>query len=129
MPELDFGDNDDEALTVLKGFAHRVNNDLYNHGRDGLLSQFKIFVTKQNTKEEVQEKRHNANTARLNIIIALLAAIAAYIAIVISIGHYSKSAVDPLKFFHTEKTEPALYVLDSPHQSFVDSESHPLKGQ
>jgi hypothetical protein len=74
MPDLDFGESDEEAILVLKGFAHRVNADLYNHGTRGLLTSFNTFMADHAAREDEQEKaqalRHQENSDKLAILSA-----------------------------------------------------------
>lgn len=113
MPDLDFGETDEEAILVLKGFAHRVNTDLYNHGTKGLLTTFNTFVTAHNAKEDeqrrLQEDRHRENTAKINLLIAIATAIGvvvAAISILVTIEVSHKSQLDPAKIFHSMYDEP-----------------------
>ena len=113
MPDLDFGDNDEEAIIVLKGFAHRVNNDLYNSGRDGLLTRFNNFIVEHKTQENLQEKRHIANVTRQNIVIALLGILIAAVGLVRGCSAPVKSMLDPNKIFHTQSKAPETAKFDA----------------
>ena len=108
MSDLDFGKTDQEAIVVLKGFAHRVNNDLYNHGTQGLINKFGTFIVEYRTLETVREKQHKANTVRLNIIIGLLVVVAAYWTLYLTLAHPSKSQVDPMHIFHSQQYDPVV---------------------
>jgi len=57
-------------------------------------------MAKHEAIEEERVRQHRANTARLNIIIAMLMLIAAYIAIIISLRGTEKTFLDPQKLFH-----------------------------
>lgn len=59
-------------------------------------------MTKHAALDEERARQHKSNTDRLNIIIGLLVAIAAYIAIIVSISHPFKSNLDPQKVFHSQ---------------------------
>lgn len=61
-------------------------------------------MTAHNALDAERGRQHKANTDRLNIIIGLLIAIAAYIAIVVSVGKPFKSLIDPLDVFHSQST-------------------------
>jgi hypothetical protein len=74
----------------------RMHRDLYGNGTPGILSRLERFITHHEAQESEREKQHTQNRDRLNIIIALLAAIAAYIAIVVSIHGLPKQAALPL---------------------------------
>jgi len=85
----------------------QVCEDLYDNGQPGLISRVEDFMTTHNALDEERSKQHKANTDRLNIIIGLLIAIAAYIAIVVSVSHPFKSKLDPEHVFHAETYELA----------------------
>lgn len=69
-------------MVALKAHARRVDFDLYNHGQDGLITQFKTFVADHKARESERDKQHKSNRARLNIIIAILGTLALYLALV-----------------------------------------------
>lgn len=85
----------------------QVCDDLYDNGQKGLISRVEEFMTQHEATDRERRRQHEANTTRLNIIIGLLMAIAAYIAIVVSISHPFKSRLDPSKVFHSENQEVA----------------------
>lgn len=82
MAQLDFGDSTEDAVLILKGVVQRMHDDLYNSNKDGLISQFRELRTKLITQQEDQRDRHSANIRRLNVIIALITALAAYLGLV-----------------------------------------------
>lgn len=108
MADLNFGETDREALAVAKDFLQRVNQDLYNHGRDGLITRFNGFIASYEAREKEQEKQHKSNVTRLNLIIAILALIASYIVMIATIKGLGKAKVDDL--FHS--TIPADYTAE-----------------
>lgn len=63
-------------------------------------------MTTHEATDRERRRQHEANTTRLNIIIGLLIAIAAYIAIVVSISNPHKSELDPHKVFHSQADQP-----------------------
>ncbi len=105
MADLNFGETDKEALAVAKDFLQRVNQDLYNHGRDGLITRFNAFLARDEAREEEREKQHKSNVTRLNLIIAILALIASYIVMIATIKGLGKARLDDP--FHS--TIPADY--------------------
>lgn len=80
----------------------QVCDDLYDNGQPGLISRVEDFMITHRALDEERSRQHKANTDRLNIIIGLLVAIAAYIAIVVSVSHPLKTELDPKKVFHSE---------------------------
>jgi len=50
----------------------RMDEDLYNHGKEGLKTQFQTFMTDHKATERTQKEMHKANISRQNLIIALL---------------------------------------------------------
>lgn len=130
MPDLDFGETDEDAILVLKGFADRVNSDLYNHGTKGLLTTFNMFVTAHATQEAMRERqqreRHQENAERLQdiankmghkslswtiagVAVALAGCAIAALAIIVMIrlaNHVGK--LDPEQLFHSQSLEPVL---------------------
>jgi hypothetical protein len=116
MASLDFGDNDKETLIVVRGFCNRVNDTLFDNGKVGLVTTLNRFMTEQSTKEAEREKQHKANIVRLNIIIAILTLIAAYIGLVLTIKHpFSSTHASPDKVFHSLDTNPELSSTQSVH--------------
>jgi hypothetical protein len=114
MPELEFGDTDEQAIVVLKGFAHRVNNDLYNHGTKGLVTTFATFVARheehEETMEEVQKTRHHENSAKMNLLLVLATIgllIVAAASLFVSI-EAKRSHLDPAHLFHSKTLDPLL---------------------
>ena len=113
MPDLDFGETDEEAILVLKGFAHRVNTDLYNHGTKGLLTTFNTFVTDHNAREDEQrrlmEDRHRENASKINLLIAiatLIGVLVTAVSVFVTVEVRSHSRLDPAKIFHSMNDEP-----------------------
>jgi hypothetical protein len=80
----------------------------------GLISRVEAFMTTHRALDEERQKQHKANTDRLNIIIGLLIAIAAYIAIVVSVSHPFKSNLDPQHVFHSENPVLAQFNAHNP---------------
>ena len=115
MPDLDFGETDEEAILVLKGFAHRVNTDLYNHGTKGLLTMFNTFVTDhtatERERDRQQNERHQENSTKMNIIMAICAMAALVltaVSIFVTIEVSRHSQLDPAKLFHSANDLPVL---------------------
>ena len=110
---IDWGDTPEERGATMRGLMQQVCNDLYDNGQPGLISRVEAFMTTHAAQEHERDKQHKQNTDRLNIIIGLLIAIAAYIAIVVSVSHPFKSKLDPEHVFHSEA--PALASAQSAH--------------
>lgn len=91
----------------MRRLMQQVCEDLYDNGQPGLISRVEDFMTTHKALDEERSKQHKANTDRLNIIIGLLVAIAAYIAIVVSVSHPAKSKLDPKDVFHSEVPQVA----------------------
>ena len=102
MGQIEWGSTSAENVVILKRITQQVCEDLYDNGQLGLISRVEEFMAKHRALDEERGKQHKANTDRLNIIIALLIAIAAYIAIVISVHGPFKSTLDPAKVFHSQ---------------------------
>jgi len=94
MADLEFTGTDGERRAQVEAFCRRINGDFY--GREGLMEKVSHFMTKMDATEVEREKQHKQNRDRLNIIIALLIAIAAYIAIMVSIRGLPKNSSLPL---------------------------------
>lgn len=100
MAGLDFGDNDQEAILILKQKVSTLWTDSYGNGRPGLFSRIIKFM---DTSEAIEQDRHKSNTIRLNIIIALSAlasAILVGIGIWIGMSHSQHTKIDPSLIFH-----------------------------
>lgn len=126
MPDLDFGESDEEAILVLKGFAHRVNTDLYNHGTKGLLTTFSTFVATHEARETERERQINAhhreNSTKINILMAIgaigmlvLTAIGIFVTIEVS----RHSQFDPAKIFHSQSFDPVLSFRHIPQDAQI----------
>jgi hypothetical protein len=96
MSDFEFRGTDEERRTQAEVILVRMHRDLYGNGTPGILSRLERFITHHEAQESEREKQHAQNRDRLNIIIALLAAIAAYIAIVVSIHGLPKQAALPI---------------------------------
>ena len=113
VADIDFGDTPSEQLATLMYIVGTLYRDIHGNGQPGLKRRAETFMDGREALELEQEKRHKANTARLNIIIALLIAIAAYIAIVVSLHGEWKTMLDPHKVFHSMRTEPEQAQLNA----------------
>jgi hypothetical protein len=136
MPELEFGDTDEQAIVVLKGFAHRVNNDLYNHGRDGLLTRFNLFFAQHQEREDTldkqQQKRHLENSDKLEelkakmdqkdlfwkiaAVMVAIAALAVTIFMAVAASKLPHGQIDPAHIFHSKIFNPMLSFMRNPPQ-------------
>lgn len=87
MANLDFGDTDEERLIVMQGAIQRMHADFYGNGKPGLLDEVRTFTAEFRGAETERERQHKSNRARLNLIIALLSMIAAYILVYVSHVH------------------------------------------
>ena len=65
-------------------------------------------MTTHKTLDEERRRQHEQNSRKLNTILALLIAIASYIAIILSVSHPLKTELDPHKAFHSMQTEPQI---------------------
>jgi hypothetical protein len=75
LVDLVFEGTDEERRAQAEVHLIRICRDLYGNGEPGLVREVGRFITRQNTIEEQQDKRHKENRWRLNAIIALLAAL------------------------------------------------------
>jgi hypothetical protein len=114
---IEWGDTPEERGAVMRRLMQQVCEDLYDNGQPGLISRVEDFMTTHRALDEERKQQHKANTDRLNIIIGLLIAIAAYIAIVVSVSHPFKSKLDPERVFHSEA--PAMASAQSAHIPFL----------
>jgi len=104
MP-IDFGTTDAEFKRITMNFLSRVDSDLYNGGKDGLITQFNKWVTEHDAREEERTHQHEQNQTRLNIIIALLIMISGYILIAVTWHPWDHSQIKaPL----TQNPQPQL---------------------
>jgi hypothetical protein len=66
---IDFGDTTEQVLMVLRTLTSMMHADLYNGGKDGLLTRFNKFVTDHDAREEERdaavERHHVENAQRL----------------------------------------------------------------
>lgn len=108
MADLEFSGTLEERRAQVEAFCRRINGDFY--GREGLMEKVSSFMTEMKATEAERARQHKQNRDRLNIIIALLIAIAAYIAIVVSIRGLPKTAALPVSStssFATATTQDA----------------------
>lgn len=94
MADLHFNGTLDERRAQVEAFCRQINGDFY--GREGLMEKVTRFMERMTTTEEEREKQHKQNRDRLNLIIALLVAIAAYIAIVVSVHGLPRNSAIPI---------------------------------
>lgn len=89
----DFAQSPFGPLANLQADVKQLRSDVGRisdivEGRDGMQMQFTRLLTKLNTQEETRDKEHKANTTRLNILIAILGAAAAWIGIALAVWHH-----------------------------------------
>jgi hypothetical protein len=90
----------DGRIAKLESDVSRLVKVVEGNGRPGLASEFTDFMGEFRGAQEEREKQHKQSQARLNIIIAALIALAAYIAIV-QTQNAHKSLLDPARIFHS----------------------------
>jgi len=83
MAGLEFTGTLDERRAQVEAFCRRIDGDFY--GRSGLMEKVSEFMTRMDATEMERANQHKQNRDRLNIIIALLIMLAAYIAIAVSV--------------------------------------------
>lgn len=115
MPDLDFGETDEEAILVLKGFANRVNIDLYNHGTKGLLTSFNTWTTRHDARDatlkEQQDDHHRENSFKINLLIALATLgllIVAAASLYVSMQVTKHGKLDPKQIFNSQSVDPMV---------------------
>ena len=86
----------------MQSIVQQLWNTVHGNGEPGIAKKLDRFIAGFIATEREREKQHEQNRWRLNLIIAILVAIAAYIAIVVSIRTPAKSLLDPHKVFHSE---------------------------
>ena len=95
-------------MSELLPWKDRVDADLYNHGQDGLKTQFLKFMTRMSTIEIETEKRHKENRYRNNLIIGLLGLLIALIGLAPIVKSIFKTSVDFLpNVFQSQHIERA----------------------
>lgn len=105
MGTIDFGETQAEHNAAVENFLNDLKVDLYGNGREGLKQRATTFMDRFEAIENERKEQHKASTARLNIIIGLLLAIAAYIAIVVSIRGLPKTS----DVFHSQDEQQWSY--------------------
>ncbi len=95
MGNLIFRGSADERRAQGEAFMIRVDADLYGSGREGFMEEVNGFMDNFKGAEKERDKQHKENRDRLNIIIALLIMIAAYLAVMVSVKGLSKSSAIP----------------------------------
>ena len=106
--DIEFGVTHGEQLATLMRVVRDLHRDVYGNGAPGIKRKAESFMDRHDGIEEERRNQHRANTARLNIIIGLLIAIAAYIAIVVSLHGPIKTSADPQHIFHSKSPDPSL---------------------
>jgi len=82
-------------MNQLLPLTERMDTDLYNHGKEGLKTQFDKFTA-------VQNDRHKENSAKINLVITLLALMCTILLVIIAwkgLAKTSKLVTDP---FHSK---------------------------
>jgi hypothetical protein len=98
MGRIEWGDSEEADLALIKSHVQRFADILMDNGKEGLVTRFNNYITAFTVLEEEREKQHKANVNRLNVIIAILSALAAYIAIIITMhGGPKPVSANPLQ--------------------------------
>ena len=108
MGDIEFGDTPGEQLATLIRVVRDLHRDIYGNGSPGLKRDAEVFMTAHDATEQERRRQHKSNSIKLNLIIGLLGAIAAYIGIILTVSHMNKTALDPQKIFHSQQYEPEL---------------------
>jgi hypothetical protein len=90
----------------------RLDNDFYNHGRDGIKTQFLALVNEMKGARNQQATEHQENSAKLNIIMAICAIATILILAVSCVVTWEvakRSELDPAKIFHSQGPIQAYY--------------------
>ena len=111
MSHIDWGTTQAEQAAVVRRVIQQVVEDLYDNGQPGLITRVEDFMTTHRALDEERRRQHSENSRKLNLILAILMAIAAYIAIIVSISHPLKTLVDPRSVFHSQ-TDPQVAELN-----------------
>jgi hypothetical protein len=62
-----------EAISQLLEWQDRMNEDMYNGGKEGIKTKLTRFEAEYTATERTRKEDHQENRAKLNLIIALLA--------------------------------------------------------
>ena len=91
-------------MTAVEGTVDRLDEDFYNHGRDGIKTQFQALVNQTIGARQQQAKEHEQNTAKLNLIVALCAVatlVVLAVSVIVTVEFSRRSDLDPAKIFHS----------------------------
>lgn len=120
MADIDFGFTQGEQLATLIRVVRDLHRDIYGNGEPGLKRKAESFMDMHNATEKERVRQHRENSRKLNVIIALLTAIAAYIGLILSVGKSLKSDLDPIKIFHSHSDSGQVYATDKKPQMSMD---------
>lgn len=115
-------------MSLQEAAMDMVKNDLYNHGKDGLLTRFNTFFAKHEEREDLlaeqQEQRHKENSAKLEAlntkigsrslawtvagVFVAIAALAIAVFMVVITMKLPQGQLDPAKILHSINDAPTL---------------------
>jgi hypothetical protein len=73
-------------VRLLRSDVDRISSIV--EGKDGMQMQLTKLLTKLDTLDTQRDKEHKGNTTRLNIIIGVISALAAWIGIALAVWHH-----------------------------------------
>lgn len=100
-------------MTAVEGTVERLDEDFYNHGRDGLKTQFTTFVAEARGAREEQEKQHRTNSAKLNAML-VIATIALVLIALATYVDTKRAGIIPSNLFHSQSLDP-VYAFTRHH--------------
>ena len=103
-------------MTAVEGTVDRLDEDMYNHGRDGLKTQFTSFVAEARGAREEQEKQHRTNSTKLNAML-VIATIALVLIALATYVDTKRAGIIPPNLFHSQSIDPVLAWSHKPPQS------------
>ena len=96
--------NLEKDMERVMDITERLDEDYFNHGRDGLKTQFLALVNQTIGAEKEQVKRHQENATKLNLIVALCAVatlVVLAVSVIVTVELSRRSDMDPAKIFHS----------------------------
>ena len=96
--------NVEKDMERVMDITERLDEDFYNHGRDGIKTQFQALVNQTIGARQQQAKEHEQNTTKLNLIVALCAVatlVVLAVSVIVTVELSRRSDMDPAKIFHS----------------------------
>lgn len=103
-------------MTAAEGTLERLDEDFYNHGRDGLKTKVTTLLGVIEGEQSERKRQHAQNSAKMNVLLV----IATVALVLIALATYvdtKRAGIIPSNLFHSQSLDPVLSWNHQPPQS------------